>query len=275
MLEEGRVLSAMAVGALGTLLRMSAPAISAQARPGQFVNVRAGPSFDPLLRRPCSFARIDRAAGEIELVVKPLDAGGEWIATRPAGASCDLLGPLGTAFVVRRSARNLLLVADGTGIAPIRVVAEQESNRRNVTLLMSGRSVGELWPSDRLPTTVEYVTATEDGSFGITGSAIDAIKPLLEWADQLCASGPWAMLAALGRLREEAERASATYPGRAALLDAQVGVEQRLACAMGVCRGCVVTGPGGSARVCREGPVFALGELAFEQGEPATVGAVA
>jgi NAD(P)H-flavin reductase len=142
-------------------------------------------------------------------------------------------------------------------------------------LLMSGRSIGQLWPSDRLPTTVEYVAVTEDGSFGITGRAIDAIRPLLEWADQLCASGSWTMLAALGRLREEAERASATYPGRAALVDAQVAVEQRLACAMGVCRGCVVATPEGNARVCREGPVFALGDIAFEHGEPATVRAVA
>ena len=28
----------------------------------------------------------------------------------------------------------------------------------------------------------------------------------------------------------------------------------------------------GNARVCREGPVFALGEVRFSEGEPATVG---
>ena len=254
------------------MLRIAAPSIAAQARAGQFVHVRPGPSFDPLLRRPYSFNRIERGAGEIELIVKALGTGGEWIASRRGGDRLDLLGPLGSSFVIHRSTRNLLLVAGGTGIAPMRVLAEQESGRRNVTLLMGGRSVAHLWPSDRLPATVEYVTTTEDGSFGITGRVTDAIRPLLEWADQVCACGPWPMLAALGRLREEAESAPGTYPGRAAILETQIAVEQHMGCAMGVCRACVIVTADGNARVCREGPVFALGDVAFAEGEPATVG---
>ncbi len=272
ILEDGRVAATAEIGQLGTVLRIWAPGIAGQARAGQFVHVRPGLSFDPLLRRPYSFNRIDRAAGEIELIVKSLGAGGEWIASRREGDRLDLLGPLGSSFVIQRSTRNLLLVAGGTGIAPMRVLAEQESGRRNVTLLMGGRSVAHLWPSDRLPPSVEYVVTTEDGSFGITGRVTDAIRPLLQWADQVCACGPWAMLAALGRLRDEAEHAAATYPGRAALLDTQIAVEQHMGCAMGVCRACVIVTAQGNARVCREGPVLALGDVAFAEGEPATVG---
>jgi dihydroorotate dehydrogenase electron transfer subunit len=272
ILEDGRVVGHAGIGQLGTVLQIRAPRIAGQARPGQFVHVRPGPSFDPLLRRPYSFNRIDRAAGEIELIVKPLGAGGEWIASRREGDALDLLGPLGSSFVIHRGTRNLLLVAGGTGIAPMRVLAELESPRRNVTLLMGGRSVAYLWPSDRLPASVEYVTTTEDGSFGVKGRVTEAVRPVLEWADQVCACGPWPMLAALGRLREEADRASATYPGRAALLEAQIAVEQHMGCAMGVCRACVVVTAQGNARVCREGPVFALGDVAFAEGEPATVG---
>lgn len=271
IIEDGRVLGAERIGDLGTVLQIGAPEIAAQARAGQFVHVRPGTSFDPLLRRPYSFNRIDRAAGEVELIVKPLGAGGEWIASRREGDTLDLLGPLGSSFVIQRATRNLLLVAGGTGIAPMRVLAEQESAKRNVTLLMGGRSVAHLWPSDRLPPTVEYVTTTEDGSFGIRGRVTDAIGPLLEWADQVCACGPWPMLAALGRLRDEAKRAPARA-GRGPLLDTQVAVEQHMGCAMGVCRACVVVTSEGNARVCREGPVFALGDVLFEEGEPATVG---
>jgi dihydroorotate dehydrogenase electron transfer subunit len=274
ILEDGRVVATAEIGQLGTVLRIAAPGIATHARAGQFVHVRPGPSFDPLLRRPYSFNRIDRAAGEIELIVKALGAGGEWIASRREGDRLDLLGPLGSAFVIHRSTRNLLLIAGGTGIAPMRVLAEQEAGRRSVTLLMGGRSVAQLWPSDRLPPTVEYVTTTEDGSFGIKGRVTDAIRPLLEWADQVCACGPWPMLAALGRLREDAERAAATYPGREALLHTQIAVEQHMGCAMGVCRACVIVTAQGNARVCREGPVFGLGDVAFAEGEPATVGLV-
>ena len=272
LLEVGRVVHSTEIGRLGALLVVRAPEIAARAHAGQFVHVRPGMSFDPLLRRPYSFCRIDRASGEIELIVKPLGPGGEWIAERRPGDALDLLGPLGTPFVIRRATRNLLLVAGGTGIAPLRVLAEQEGDRRSVTLLMGARSVHELWPSDRLPASVEYVTTTEDGSFGLRGRVTDALPDLLPWADQVCACGPWPMLAALGRMREELARAPATRAGRDALMEAQVAVEQHMGCAMGVCRACVIVTAQGNARVCREGPVFELGDVAFEAGEPATVG---
>lgn len=272
ILEQGRVLATFDVGQLGTVLRIGAPGIAGRAQAGQFVHVRPGPRFDPLLRRPYSFNGIDRAAGEIELIVKPLGAGGEWIAARRPGDVLDLLGPLGSSFVIRRATKNLLLVAGGTGIAPMRVLAVQESARRNVTLLMGGRSVHHLWPSHLLPPVVEYRTTTEDGSFGVLGRVTAALPELLAWADQLCACGPWPMLAALGRLREEAERANAVRPGRRVLDEASIAVEQHMGCAMGVCRACVIVTDDGNARVCREGPVFDLATVRFQDGEPATIG---
>ena len=80
------------------------------------------------------------------------------------------------------------------------------------------------------------------------------------------------MLATLARMRDELRRGG-VRPGRAAIVDAQIAVEQHMGCAMGVCRACVIVTERGNERVCREGPVFALGEVAFDQGEPATVGA--
>jgi hypothetical protein len=73
-------------------------------------------------------------------------------------------------------------------------------------------------------------------------------------------------------MRDEAARARAVFPGRQVLLDAQIAVEQHMGCAMGVCRACVIVTRPGNARVCREGPVFPLGDVVFEAGEPATVG---
>ena len=274
IVETGRVIERTEIGQLGTLLAIHAPGIASRAHAGQFAHVRPGTRFDPLLRRPYSFCRIDRRAGEIELIVKALGPGGEWIAERRPGDALDLLGPLGTSFVIRRATSNLLLIAGGTGIAPMRVLAEQEAGRRSVTLVMGGRSVQYLWPSSRLPASVEYLTTTEDGSFGLRGRVTDALGEPLTWADQLCACGPWPMLAALARLRTEAERAAGFHAGRQVLLDAQIAVEQHMGCAMGVCRACVIVTDHGNARVCREGPVLALGDVRFAEGEPATVGQV-
>ena len=72
-------------------------------------------------------------------------------------------------------------------------------------------------------------------------------------------------------MRDDALRGP-VVPGRQALVDAQIAVEQHMGCAMGVCRACVIVTADGNARVCREGPVFPLGEVAFDAGEPATVG---
>src|SRR3989454_2808465 len=121
LLEEGRVLAAADVGRLGTVLQIAAPEIAVQARAGQFTSVRAGTAFDPPLRRPLSFNRIDRQSREIELIVKPAEPGGAGLAGRRPGARLDLLGPLGPSFVVHRSTRNLLPLAGGTRIARLPV----------------------------------------------------------------------------------------------------------------------------------------------------------
>jgi dihydroorotate dehydrogenase electron transfer subunit len=45
-------------------------------------------------------------------------------------------------------------------------------------------------------------------------------------------------------------------------------MEQTFGCALGACLGCVVMGAGGvPLRVCREGPVFAAEQIAWE-GSP-------
>jgi dihydroorotate dehydrogenase electron transfer subunit len=41
-------------------------------------------------------------------------------------------------------------------------------------------------------------------------------------------------------------------------------MEQNMGCAVGACLGCVIMGTQGPQRVCREGPVFAADEVAWE-----------
>jgi NAD(P)H-flavin reductase len=100
------------------------------------------------------------------------------------------------------------------------------------------------------------------------------------WADQAFAAGPAPMVGELARLAagRRGRLGVATLgrkrgggridpPGsqaarRRAFL--QVAVAQAFACEAGTCYGCVVLGADGAPlRVCREGPVFAAGELAL------------
>jgi dihydroorotate dehydrogenase electron transfer subunit len=114
---------------------------------------------------------------------------------------------------------------------------------------------------------VEYRVATEDGSLGAAGRVTELLPELLPWSDVVFACGPNPMLQAVTEYvrdpRRNAARPKPTW----------VAMEEHMGCAMGVCRACVIVTERGNERVCREGPVFSLGDVRFERGEPATVGA--
>jgi NAD(P)H-flavin reductase len=103
------------------------------------------------------------------------------------------------------------------------------------------------------------------------------------WADQAFACGPQPMLAALARLAAtrrgrlgvarlgrkrgggKSDPVGSPAARRKAFL--QVSMEQNMGCAVGACLGCVVMSAAGTPqRVCREGPVFAAEEIAWEAG---------
>lgn len=246
------------------LLRLQAPILARDGRPGQFLMVRCAEegSYDPLLRRPLALHRLDRSRGEVELLVRVVGRGTGWLAVRRPGDPLDVLGPLGQGFRFERRTRNLLLVAGGMGIAPLFAAAEEGVARGwAVTLVLGARTRGELYPAERLPPQIEVHIATDDGSCGrpclVTDLLDDPALGLLSWADQLLACGPRPMLAALDR----AVRAARLRPRPGF---AQVSLEESMACGVGVCLGCVVRTRNGTARVCQEGPVFDLREVVWE-----------
>jgi dihydroorotate dehydrogenase electron transfer subunit len=108
--------------------------------------------------------------------------------------------------------------------------------------------------------------ATEDGSHGFTGNAVDLADQLLSQSpvDVVFSCGPTPMLKALS------ERTSQLG------IPLWVSLENRMACAMGACRSCVIpvrsaavagkTGPGEPLykTVCHDGPVFLADEIVWE-----------
>ena len=97
----------------------------------------------------------------------------------------------------------------------------------------------------------DTIIATEDGSAGVCGNVLDALKNHKIDAGLIYACGPMPMLAAV---KEYA------FSHR---IKAYISLEEHMACGVGVCLGCVVkTGKKDAhsnvcnARVCTEGPVF-------------------
>jgi len=261
-----------------------APELASAVRAGQFVHVRTGDLSGLVLRRPFSINTADPLTGVITVHFRTIGRGTEWFTHLRPGDAVDMLGPLGRPFEIDPRSRHLLLVAGGLGMAGVRFLADEAlRDGRQVTLLFGAASARDVYPSSLLPDEVEYVIATDDGSVGHRGFVTELVPAYEAWADQTFACGPAPMLAALARLAAgRRERLGVAKLGRkrgAGKVDPlgspaarrksflQVSMEQNMGCAVGACLGCVIMGTNGQPqRVCREGPVFAADEVAWESG---------
>jgi dihydroorotate dehydrogenase electron transfer subunit len=224
---------------------------------GQFVMARCGVSHDPLLRRPFSPIGWDARAGLLTLLILRGGQASRWLADREAGETVDMIGLLGTGFSVRGTTRRALLVGGGVGIAPLVALAEHlVAKGISATLLAGGASAAALLPPSRVPTEVEFIVATADGSAGHHGFVTDLVTPYLDWADQVFACGPNPMFLSLARVMRQHAPIDLLPP-------AQFSVEEYMACGLGVCMGCVTETRHGPRRVCKEGPVFDWRELSW------------
>ena len=225
--------------------------------PGQFVMVGLGPGAPRLWRRPFSIHR--QADGRLELLYRVVGAMTGAMAKLTPGAAVDLVGPLGRGFRVTEGLGRIVLAAGGIGAAPIVFLAETLAGRLAsgcaIEVFLGGRSRDHLLRREDfqrlgLPVTV----TTDDGSAGhhcrvtVPLESAAARRP----PDLICACGPPAML------RCVAETALARK------IACQVSIETLMACGLGACLGCAVSGSDPAApyrHVCREGPVFEVSEL--------------
>ncbi len=228
--------------------------IARDARPGQFVHMLGGDSDDPLLRRPYSLSAIDARAATFSILYHVVGRGSDWLSRRRPGERVDSLGPLGTSFEIEPGSRRLLMIGGGIGMGPLVALAATATRDDLDCVLINGaRDAAGLLPGEFLPAAAELQLATDDGSAGAHGTAVDLLPEWYDWADQIFACGPGAMLQAL-------DSALRLQTGRKPV---QFALEARMACGLGVCHSCVVTTRSGPRRVCTEGPVFNRQDLTW------------
>ena len=236
------------------LIWLDSPQIAPQAQPGQFVMVRCGEGLEYQLRRPLSIHQLD--GNEIALLFTVVGKGTRWLSQRHAGDNPDLLGPLGNGYSFRPGSHNLLLVAGGIGIAPLLFLAQQALNRRHsVTLLLGAPTASQLYPEYLLPPEVKLITATEDGTAGKKGLITDLLPDFIGWADQIFACGPTSMYQTMAAQKQKLLK---TKP-------VQVSLEVRMGCGLGVCYGCTIKTKSGLKQVCKDGPIFDLDDILWDE----------
>lgn len=234
------------------LIWLEASGIASVAKPGQFVMVRCGD--DTFLRRPFSIHQVDDKKSSLALLFQVVGRGTGWLSKRQPGDSIDILGPLGNGFDIRPASRNLLLVGGGIGTAPLAFLA-QEAIRLGLTINMciGVATATQLAIKDLLPKDIECITATEDGSFGYCGSVTELVPEYIDRADQVFACGPAPMYRAMAEMPQ--------LKGK----PVQVSLEVRMGCGFGVCYSCTVKTKQGLKQVCKDGPIFELGDILWDE----------
>ncbi|MFC1871962.1 dihydroorotate dehydrogenase electron transfer subunit [Chloroflexota bacterium] len=238
------------------------PEIVSEARPGQFVMVRCGDECT--LPRPFSIHQIDNE-GNLAIFYAVLEKGRgtNWLSQLKAGDMVEFFGPMGNGFSINRTSRNLLLIAGGIGIAPLYFLANQAQTQGYKVLLLRGASgkskpsgqqnPPQHYPEELLPCGIESkpITTTDDGTSDLV---VDLITPqLVDWADQVFACGPLPMYRTMARMPELKKK------------PVQVSLEVRMGCGLGVCYGCTVRTRNGLKQACKDGPVFELDDIIWDE----------
>lgn len=234
-------------------LWFKASQISEAACPGQFIMVHCG--NDTVLRRPLSVHRIQN--GSMAMLFQVRGKGTEWLSKQKSGDNLDIFGPMGKGFTLLKQSRNILLVAGGIGIAPLYYLAETAIKKGcAVTLLIGAATSKQLYPINQLPAGVKIMLATDDGSAGHKGMVTDLIPRYVSSADQVFACGPLPMLKYMAENMKKLGLAGKKV---------QISLEMRMGCGVGVCYGCTIRTKSGLKQVCKDGPVFDLDEVIWDE----------
>jgi len=196
-----------------------------------------------LLPRPISIC--DAKSGTIKFVYQVVGRGTAVLAKKTKGDEIKILAPIGKGFYLGKDARTpqkkVALVGGGIGIPPLLLLAKKlKQQGAEVHVYLGFRK--DVFLGESFESVADSVfVATDDGSFGFHGNAIDLIKQQNQTYDEFMACGPKPMLDALKDFAD---------------VSCQLSMEERMACGLGTCVGCVLEVGGEYKRICTEGPVF-------------------
>jgi dihydroorotate dehydrogenase electron transfer subunit len=242
-------------------LSFISPTIARNSHAGQFLHLKIRSGIDPLLRRPLSIHRVDPETGRVELLYRVVGHGTRLLKNFQPGEILDVMGPLGRGFDLTGSFQHALIVAGGMGGAPVFFLIDTLLNLgKKVTLLWGvgdGREIFGTEAYEKQGVTVRI--STEDGTRGHRGFVTDLLDEFLNNHAQdsttrgfVC--GPECMLLPVQKR------------ARKMAFEWQASLEEHMACGVGVCQGCGVRlqNQTGYQMVCKDGPVFDLKEIVFD-----------
>ena len=221
--------------------------------PGQFVEVRVDGSPSTFLRRPISINFVDRENNELWLLVATVGDGTKQLAKLKFGDVLNCVLPLGNGFTPAKQGEKVLLVGGGVGVAPLLYMgAEMKRQGIEPTFLLGARTANDLL---MLPIFNKYGRAyvtTEDGSMDEKGFVTNHSILNQEHFDRISTCGPTPMMKAVARYARQNN------------VDCEASLENLMACGLGACLCCVEKTTEGNLCVCKDGPVFNIKKLLWQ-----------
>lgn len=208
-----------------------------------------------LLPRPISICERDAVRGALRIVYRTAGRGTREFSAYRSGDTVEVLWVLGNGYPLEEAkGKRALLLGGGIGIPPLLELAKE---LRDCEIdIVPGYRDGQLFLKEDLEKYGRVFAAAEDGSAGTKGNVLDAVRENKLKADLIYACGPLPMLRAV-KDYAAAER-----------IPAWISLEERMACGVGACLGCVCKtvhkDPHShvhNARICTDGPVFLAADV--------------
>lgn len=220
------------------------PEIAKESLPGQFVNLYTKDK-SMILPRPISICEVNKEKTALRLVYRIAGNGTKEFSKLQPKDEIKVLGPIGNGFPIDKNAKAIC-IGGGIGIPPM---LETAKNLNNPIIIAGYRD--ELFLQEELKDAGELLISSESGEFGTKGNVMDVIKANNIKADIIYACGPLGLLKAVKEYGESNN------------IKTYISLEERMACGVGACLGCVVKTKEkdhhthvNNTRVCTEGPVF-------------------
>lgn len=218
-------------------------------RAGQFADLSVGGAH--LLKRPLAVCKAD--GEKVTVCYQIRGEGTKLLSERKAGETLDALLPLGNGFYLKENEKKISLVGGGVGIFPMISVIGEYAAEKEISAYIGFRNKGAVCGLGELKRAKKLTAVTDDGSFGEKMNAVQAFAADLqagERPDVVLSCGPLPMLRALKTVLEGRD------------IPCYVSLEERMGCGIGACLVCVCEKTNGEhARVCKDGPVFGIGEV--------------
>lgn len=179
------------------LMRIEAPLIASERRPGQFIILLLNSDFGE--RIPLTIADADPAEGSITIIFQVVGKTTHNLADLEEGdAIPNVVGPLGRPTHIGKFG-TVVCVGGGIGVAPLHPIAKAMKEAGNCVIVIEGARTRELLILlDRMEAIAdELIVCTDDGSFGRKALVTEPLQEICERApkpDLAVAIGPPIMM---------------------------------------------------------------------------------